>query len=96
MTTTLPLQLALTIRETTYGVQPIACDALIASRAFRLSKDDGTAYDVIQTQFGPECDCPDFIYRRAGIDPGGCKHVRALAAYGMIERCHVAAVSRPE
>ena len=42
-------------------------------------------YDVAQTPYGPECDCPDFIFRRAGLDPHGCKHVRALVACGLID-----------
>ncbi len=78
-------QLVLRINETMYGVRSLACDSLIATRAFRLNKGDGTLYDVAQTPFGPQCDCPDFIYRRDGIDPEGCKHVKALVAQGLIE-----------
>jgi len=58
---------------------------VIAERAFRLQKPDGTLYDVTQTPFGPTCDCPDFIYRRDGIDTAGCKHVQALVAFGLID-----------
>ena len=76
--------LFLTINETAYAVRRIGCDPFIASRAFRLMKADGTNYDVVQTPFGPECDCPDFTYRRDGIDPAGCKHVQALAGFGLI------------
>ncbi len=79
-----PLRLILTIRETHYTVQPVRCDEIIAEKAFRLGKADGTRYDVIQTHFGPECDCPDFIFRRQGLDPAGCKHVQALIACGLI------------
>jgi hypothetical protein len=81
----LPLRLILTIRETDYAVRPLACDPPIAARAFQLRKPDGTFYDVAQTPFGSTCDCPDFVYRRDGLDPLGCKHVRALRAYGLIE-----------
>jgi hypothetical protein len=77
--------LVLTIQETSYALRPLACDPISASRAFRLRKSDGTLYDVSQTDFGPACDCPDFVFRRDGLDPAGCKHVQALAAHGLIE-----------
>ena len=53
-------------------------------KAFRLDKADGACYDVTETVYGPQCDCPDFIFRRDGIDPTGCKHVKALIAQGLI------------
>jgi hypothetical protein len=58
---------------------------VIAARAFRLLKSDGALYDVTQTLFGPQCDCPDFVFRRDGLDRSGCKHVKALVAHGLIE-----------
>ena len=54
------------------------------SRAFRLSRK-GDVYDVAQTVHGPICDCPDFIFRRDGLDPRGCLHIRAMRAVGMLE-----------
>jgi hypothetical protein len=81
-------RLVLGIQETTYQVRRVNCDPVVAERAFRLLKDDGTLYDVKQTAFGPECDCPDFIFRRDGLDPAGCKHVQALVEYGLIENTH--------
>jgi hypothetical protein len=77
--------LFLTINQSLYRVEPLECGPGVASRAFRLNKGDGTLYDVAQTSFGPECDCPDFIFRRAGLDPLGCKHVKALVGQGLIE-----------
>lgn len=81
-----PPRLYLTIRDHLYAIRRVACDPGIAGRAFRLLKEDGTLYDVAQTEHGPMCDCPDFIFRRDGLDPEGCKHVRALVACGLIER----------
>ena len=78
-------RLALAIDETVYQLSPLGCDPAVAVRAFRLSKADGTVYDVSQTRFGLECDCPDFIFRRDGLDPGGCKHVKALVASGLLD-----------
>ena len=77
--------LTLTIDRTTYEVGRLACHEPIADRAFRLRKPDGTLYDVAQTPYGPECDCPDFVFRRDGLDPDGCKHVQALVACGLID-----------
>lgn len=79
-------ELYLTIDTFPYLVRPILADPLLARRAFQLTKPDGTRYDVSQTRHGASCDCPDFIYRRDGLDPLGCKHIRALVACGLIER----------
>lgn len=76
--------LILTIDEMLYAVQGLACDAAVARKAFRLTKLDGTLYDVAETVHGPECDCPDYIFRRDGLDPQGCKHIRALVKLGLI------------
>jgi hypothetical protein len=77
-------RLSLEIRGNPYALRVVTCDPAIGGRAYRLMKRDGTVYDVVQTRFGPECDCPDFIFRRDGLDPLGCKHVRALVSVGMI------------
>jgi hypothetical protein len=76
--------LFLIINETVYGLRALECDPAVAVRAFRLDKADGTRYDITQTPFGPQCDCPDFVFRRDGLDPNGCKHVQALVAHGLI------------
>src|SRR4051795_5956235 len=80
-----PAHLFLKINETVYGLRALDCDPELAIRAFRLAKADGSRYDVAQTPYGPQCDCPDFIFRRDGIDPAGCKHVKALIAEGLLE-----------
>ena len=77
-------RLDLTIGRTTYAIVPLPQAPLPGSRAFRLTKGDGTMYDVAQTEFGPQCDCPDYIFRRDGLDPEGCKHIRALVGSGLI------------
>ena len=77
--------LYLMIRRTLYAVSPLACDPTIAAKAFRLNKPDGTLYDVGQTVHGHRCDCPDFIFRRDGLDPSGCKHVKALVRQGLLD-----------
>jgi hypothetical protein len=78
-------RLFLRIHQTFYEVQALACDPIAAEKAFRLNKSDGTLYDVARTRHGLQCDCPDFIFRRDGIDPTGCKHVKALVAEGLID-----------
>ena len=77
--------LYLKIRQTLYAVSPLECDPSIAAKAFRLNKPDGTLYDVAQTVHGHRCDCPDFVFRRDGLDPSGCKHVKALISQGLLD-----------
>lgn len=79
-------QLYLTIDRFPYHVRPIVIDPVLADRAFQLTKPDGNSYNVSQTRYGLTCDCPDFIYRRDGLDPAGCKHIRALVSCGLVER----------
>ena len=80
----LSYRLDLTIRGTSYAVEPLPEAPVVGGRAFRLTKQDGTTYDVAQTAYGPECDCPDYVFRRDGLDPEGCKHVKALVGSGLI------------
>lgn len=77
-------RLALTINGTRYAVKPIPCDCEAAQRCYSLRKNDGTVYHVALTVYGPSCDCPDFVFHRDGLDAKGCKHVRSLAAFGML------------
>lgn len=72
---------ALTIGKTRYEVEAVPTGD---GPAYRLSKADGAVYDVRETEHGPECDCGDFVYRRAGLDAAGCKHVKALRGLGML------------
>jgi hypothetical protein len=78
-------RLTLTINGTAYAVKPVACDPGAALRCFELRKGDGTRYHSSQHEHGAECDCPDFVFHRDGLDPAGCKHVRALVACGMLD-----------
>jgi hypothetical protein len=78
-------RLTLVINDMNYRVEPNAAEASAALKAYRLSKADGTDYDVAQTVHGLTCDCPDFIFRRDGIDPEGCKHIKAMVTYGLLD-----------
>jgi hypothetical protein len=74
------------IGDRMYQVRPVRCDPVVGRRAFRLLSDAGDLYDILQHErFGASCDCPDFIFRRDGLDPRGCKHVQALVGCGLIE-----------
>ena len=77
-------RLILTINGTSYTLRRIPTDPSAALRAWRLKKNDGTHYNVAVTEHGPVCDCPDFTFHRDGFDPAGCKHVKALAAVGLM------------
>jgi hypothetical protein len=76
--------LVLLIGATPYVVQALPPQPEGDGRVFRLMKADGAAYDLAETCYGLACDCPDFIYRRDGIDPDGCKHVKALVRHGLL------------
>lgn len=77
-------RLTLTVNGVPYRVRPIPADDFAALQAFRLKKSDGTIYDVALTVHGLTCDCPDFTFHRDGIDPAGCKHIKALVACGLL------------
>src|SRR5215469_16247579 len=79
-------RLTIAINGNDYRVHPIPSEAYCALKAYRLKKPDGTAYDVAQTVDGLTCDCRDFIFHRDGIDPEGCKHVKAMVACGLLDQ----------
>lgn len=76
----------LTIDRAAYVVVPLPRALDPSRRAYRLIKTDGAVYDLAETRYGPSCDCPDYIFRRDGLDPAGCKHVRALVQHGLIDQ----------
>lgn len=48
-------------------------------RSFRLTKPDGSTYDVLLDGPGSQCDCIGFEHRGMNIQSGkGCKHIAAL------------------
>jgi hypothetical protein len=78
-------RLSLFINGKAYHVHLLPLEAPGQRKAFRLRKFDGTEYDIEQTGHGATCDCPDFTFNRDGIDPGGCKHIKALVACGLMD-----------
>lgn len=76
-------RLTLTINNSNYDVRPIAPGDDSVLKAFRLTRD-GHVYDVALHPYGHTCDCPDFIFRRDGLDPEGCLHIRAMIAVGLL------------
>jgi hypothetical protein len=76
-------RLTVTIRGIGYHACPLNSPQ---GRAFRLTKPDGTAYDVAETPYGPTCDCADQTFRREGLTGEGCKHIRACIALHLISR----------
>ncbi|MGP0069153.1 MAG: hypothetical protein ACLQGP_36830 [Isosphaeraceae bacterium] len=78
-------RLTLFVNGTAYNVRPIACDPAAAIQAFRLRKADGTVYHIASTRDGHLCDCPDFVFHRDGIDPAGCKHIKAMVAVSLLQ-----------
>src|SRR5262245_33465864 len=86
----LTLSLTLAIDGTRYAVLPVrGLDRAAAARGYALHKRGGRAAAVYHVRRsgggGCACTCPDFVYRRAGVDPAGCKQIRALAAFGLLD-----------
>lgn len=70
-------------RPAAYLVRPLSPDRESGVlKACELVKLGGyeERYAVAWTAEGHQCSCPDFSFHREGIDPGGCKHIRALIA----------------
>jgi hypothetical protein len=66
--------LSLTIGDRSYGLM------ILSGPVYRLDYRD-KVYDVSPdgaSLAGATCSCPDFTYRRAGLDSLGCRHIRAL------------------
>ncbi len=79
-------RLTLTIDGVHFSVRPIQSEDDQIHRAFRLRRKpfrSGVIFDVAETVHGAVCDCPDFVFRRDGLDPRGCLHIRAMRAVGL-------------
>src|SRR5438105_132661 len=73
----------LLINEALYTVCPTGADGCLHGGepplGYRLfHQQSGAVYDLDATAAPWTCDCPDYERNRAGFDPGGCKHVKAL------------------
>lgn len=68
---------------TVYTVSRLSPHPQVGHPAYRLTKEDGTTYDVIRTAHGWVCCCPDFTYCR-GNHEKGCKHTAAVA--GLVQQ----------
>jgi hypothetical protein len=82
-TTTGRCGLTLTINGQRYKVRPLPAD-FGGLKAYRLTKSDGDFHDVSRDVYGLSCTCGDFVWRRDGIDPEGCKHTRSCKALGLL------------
>ena len=81
-------RLTLTINGVHFSVRPIRSEDDQIHRAFRLRHlpgQSGLVFDVAETVHGAVCDCPDFVFRRDGLDPKGCIHIRAMRAAGLLD-----------
>lgn len=73
------------VDETDYEVQRLDGHPDIGFPAVRLIKADGSSFDLLRTKHSWQCECPDFANRRQHKGEE-CKHIRALAAVGLIQR----------
>jgi hypothetical protein len=80
-------RLTLSINGVHFSVRPIQSEDDQVHRAFRLRRIPflaGVSFDVAETVHGATCDCPDYVFRRDGLDPRGCLHIRAMRAVGLL------------
>ena len=80
-------RLTLSINGINFSVRPIRSEDDQIHRAFRLRRKpfhSDVIFDVAETVHGATCDCPDFVFRRDGLDPRGCLHIRAMRAVGLL------------
>ena len=72
--------------ETTeYKVQRLTPDPIVASAAVRLTRVGSPVevYDVAVTEFGLECSCADWIFKRSN-EKHGCKHCVCCVTVGLL------------
>jgi hypothetical protein len=75
---------ALWINRVAYEVAMLTPGAGVR-KAYRLHNAvNGKVYDVSLDCHGVACECGDWLYRRDGKDPQGCKHIQALRQLGMM------------
>lgn len=74
----------LTISGEVYALAWLSPHPTVASGAWRLTKNDGTTYDIHVDAFGPHCSCPAATYRGENT-ADVCKHCAAMRATGVIE-----------
>jgi hypothetical protein len=76
-------RLVLLVNGIEYRLAPLDPHPGVARKAWRLTKGDGTTYDVATTEHGPTCTCGDFNWRRERVGQA-CKHILSLTVTGLI------------
>jgi len=80
--------LAVLIGRRWYKLERLSPDPRVAEPAWRLTRPDPrlghVSYDLYTNGHGNHCGCPDFTFRREGVDYAGCKHLRALVELGLM------------
>lgn len=67
-----------------YGIETFSAAGSL-NKVVRLTKNDGTAYDVEQGWERTTCSCPDYQRRHADLPySDGCKHVKAMVEIGLL------------
>lgn len=70
-------------KETDYALEFLESHPDLGYPAWRLTKLDGTFYDVILTEHGIECTCADYNYCRVNTQKK-CKHAESARAVGLL------------
>jgi hypothetical protein len=77
----------ITIGGKFYAVEPMPFDREAGVEAlYAITSEDGDVYHVSDHRDEPaRCTRGDFTWRRDGIDPLGCKHIRALVELDFVD-----------
>lgn len=80
-------RLTLHINQSEYALWKVPVAAGSAATACYELKKRGSSdrYHVSQHDYGCECTCGDWTFRRNHIDVLGCKHIKSLAAFGLVD-----------
>jgi hypothetical protein len=78
--------LTLRINDAEYSLWKVPAQAGDVTACYELKKRGSPdRYHVSQHDHGAECTCGDFVFRRNHIDNRGCKHIRSLTVFGLID-----------
>lgn len=78
--------LTLRINDSEYALWKVPAHEAGVTACYELKKKGSSdRYHVSEHAHGAECTCGDWTFRRNHLDPAGCKHIKALAVFGLIE-----------
>lgn len=72
------------IKGKVYAVKLVPPGDPAVFKQYRFTSESQSVYDVVDTENGVLCDCPDYTFRTTTDRQYLCKHIRALIEGGML------------